>query len=213
MFRMSGKTFRAKKNFKEGSLRHELHKKAVATLNSGIDLRQAVKLPEGEDMNEWLAVSAVEFFNRVNLVYGAVCDFCTEESCPMMRAGPAYEYQWKDDTSAEYKRPTYVSAPKYISLLMDWIEQIISDESKFPSNPEVPFPKDFQKIIQQMFRRLFRVFAHVYYEHFNQLSEIGAEAHINTCYKHFYYFATEFNLIPTKELEPLKDLSAALCKK
>ena len=29
------------------------------------------------------------------------------------------------------------------------------------------------------------------------------EAHINTCYKHFYYFVTEYNLIDKKELEPL----------
>ena len=29
------------------------------------------------------------------------------------------------------------------------------------------------------------------------------EAHINTCYKHFYYFVTEFKLVETKEFEPL----------
>jgi len=29
------------------------------------------------------------------------------------------------------------------------------------------------------------------------------EPHINTCYKHFYYFVNEFDLIDRKELEPL----------
>ena len=29
------------------------------------------------------------------------------------------------------------------------------------------------------------------------------EAHVNTCYKHFYYFVQEFKLIDPKELEPL----------
>lgn len=29
------------------------------------------------------------------------------------------------------------------------------------------------------------------------------EAHVNTCYKHFYYFVTEYNLVDKKELEPL----------
>ena len=29
------------------------------------------------------------------------------------------------------------------------------------------------------------------------------EAHINTCYKHFYYFVIEFNMVDPKELEPL----------
>jgi len=29
------------------------------------------------------------------------------------------------------------------------------------------------------------------------------EAHVNSCYKHFYYFVEEFNLIDAKEFEPL----------
>ena len=29
------------------------------------------------------------------------------------------------------------------------------------------------------------------------------EAHVNTCYKHFYYFVVEFQLVAEKELEPL----------
>lgn len=29
------------------------------------------------------------------------------------------------------------------------------------------------------------------------------EAHVNQCYKHFYYFVTELNLVERKELEPL----------
>ena len=29
------------------------------------------------------------------------------------------------------------------------------------------------------------------------------EAHVNTCYKHFYFFAVEFKLIESQEFEPL----------
>ena len=29
------------------------------------------------------------------------------------------------------------------------------------------------------------------------------EAHVNTCYKHFYYFVSEYSLVDKKELEPL----------
>lgn len=72
------------------------HKKATASLNAGLDLQAAVRLPEGEDVNEWLAVHVVDFFNRINLIYGTVCDFCTDESCPRMSGGPQYEYQWAD---------------------------------------------------------------------------------------------------------------------
>lgn len=31
---------------------------------------------------------AVDFFNQINMLYGTITDFCTEESCPVMSAGP-----------------------------------------------------------------------------------------------------------------------------
>ena len=40
-------------------------------------------------------------------------------------------------------------------------------------------------------------------DHFDRISQIGAEAHVNTCYKHFIYFVTEFNLLNKQEIEPL----------
>jgi len=40
---------------------------------------------------------------------------------------------------------------------------------------------------------------------------IGAEPHVNTCYKHFYYFVTEFNLMNDKEFEPLKEMTKKIC--
>jgi len=40
-----------------GTHRYELMQHAEATLGSG-NLREAVRLPEGEDLNEWLAVNS-----------------------------------------------------------------------------------------------------------------------------------------------------------
>ena len=48
-------------------------------------------LPEGEDLNEWVAVNTVDFFNQINMLYGTITEFCTEQSCPVMSAGPKYE--------------------------------------------------------------------------------------------------------------------------
>uniref|UniRef100_A0A3B3ZSN8 MOB kinase activator 1A n=1 Tax=Periophthalmus magnuspinnatus TaxID=409849 RepID=A0A3B3ZSN8_9GOBI len=56
-FDRSSKTFKPKKNIPEGSHQYELLKHAEATLGSG-NLRQAVMLPEGEDLNEWIAVNS-----------------------------------------------------------------------------------------------------------------------------------------------------------
>uniref|UniRef100_A0A9R1SDE6 MOB kinase activator 3A n=2 Tax=Cyprinus carpio TaxID=7962 RepID=A0A9R1SDE6_CYPCA len=110
-----------------------------------------------------------------------------------------------------HKKPTAVSAPKYMSLLMDWIEVQINNEHIFPTNVGTPFPKTFMQVAKKILSRLFRVFVHVYIHHFDRVSQMGAEAHVNTCYKHFYNFVTEFSLIDHKELEPLKEMTSRMC--
>ena len=32
----------------------------------------------------------VDFFNRINLIYGTVSDHCTDATCPIMSGGPKY---------------------------------------------------------------------------------------------------------------------------
>ncbi len=70
---------------KGGSTSYQLRQYAEATLGGG-SLRKVVKLPEGEDENEWLAVNMVDFYNQINLLYGAITEFCSPQSCPEMKA-------------------------------------------------------------------------------------------------------------------------------
>ena len=72
----------------------------------------------------------VDFFNRINLIYGTISDYCTESSCPTMSGGPKFEYLWAD--GCKFKKPTKLPAPQYISLLMEWAEAQINNESLFP---------------------------------------------------------------------------------
>ncbi|XP_077889301.1 MOB kinase activator 3A isoform X1 [Ictidomys tridecemlineatus] len=105
------KTFRPKRKFEPGTQRFELHKRAQASLNAGLDLRLAVQLPPGEELNDWVAVHVVDFFNRINLIYGTISDGCTEQSCPVMSGGPKYEYRWQDEH--RFRKPTALSAPRH----------------------------------------------------------------------------------------------------
>ena len=41
-------------------MKYSLHKQANASLNSGIHLKEVVKLPPGEDINDWIAVHGNE---------------------------------------------------------------------------------------------------------------------------------------------------------
>lgn len=155
-FFQKGKTFRPKKPFASGTIRYSLHKQAQASLQSGINLRQVVRLPQGENLNDWLAVHVVDFFNRINLIYGTVSEFCNETTCPTMSGGSRYEYLWADGDL--YKKPTALSAQKYIEHLMDWIETQINNEAVFPVSTDVPFPKNFIAISRKILTRLFSCF-------------------------------------------------------
>lgn len=70
----------------------------------------------------------------------------------------------------------------------------------------VPFPKNFLSSAKTILKRLFRVYAHIYHQHFSEVVQLGEEAHLNTSFKHFIYFVQEFSLIDKRELVPLQEL-------
>jgi hypothetical protein len=79
----------------------------------------------------------------------------------------------------------------------------------FPQRPEQPFPRTFVETVRTIFKRLFRVYAHIYHSHWDVMVTLGAEAHLNTCFKHFMYFTHAFALIDKKELAPLAGARSA----
>jgi len=123
------------RNATKGTTSYQLRQYAEATLGGG-SLRKIVKLPEGEDENEWLAVNMVDFYNHINLLYGSITEFCSPQSCPEMKATDEFEYLWQD--SENYKRPTKMPAPTYIEHLMGWVQSNIDNEAVFPSRIGMP---------------------------------------------------------------------------
>ncbi|KAK5071896.1 Mitotic exit network component [Lithohypha guttulata] len=176
----------------KGTTSYQLRQFAEATLGSG-SLRKAVVLPEGEDLNEWLAVNVVDFYNQINLLYGSITEFCSPITCPEMKATDEFEYLWQDAATG-YPKPTKMSAPEYIEHLMTWTQSLIDNESIFPSRIGAPFPKHFQSTIKQMFKRLYRVYAHIYCHHYPVIVHLGLEPHLNTSFKHYVLFVDEFGL-------------------
>lgn len=47
-----------------------------------------MRLPPGEDLNEWLAVNTVDFYNAISVLYSTLDECCTATTCPIMSAGP-----------------------------------------------------------------------------------------------------------------------------
>jgi MOB kinase activator 1 len=131
------------------------------------------------------------------MLYSTITEFCSPTACPTMSAGQRYEYLWADPSrTTPGSEPLKMSAPEYVDTLMTYIQSRIDDEGTFPAKLGVPFPKGFGGTVRTIWRRLFRVYAHVYCEHFSVVVGLGLESHLNTSFKHFVLFAKEFEYVP-----------------
>jgi len=151
--------------------------------------------------------AAHDFYQETLILFSLIEDELTEEAFPSMTAGPKFEYFWQDD--GEYKSPTKLPAKVYIQNLLAWVDAFLQDPAVFPNEPDQAFPENFRGIVQRIFRRLFRIYAHIYYHHWDRIQEMGADAHLNTCFKHFIFFVKRFDLIGPEELAPLDELIAS----
>ena len=175
---------------------------AMATLGSG-NLREIVRLPCGEDQNEWIAANITDFFRQVSMLYGMIVDQCTDESCPRMTAGGEHEYFWSD-SKGTLMEPC--PANVYIDYLLSWVQEELDDENIFPSQIGKSFPANFPHIAQTIMKRLFRIYAHVYHQHSPLIEQLKSVEHFNTSFKHFVLFVREFQLVPQRQLAPLQGL-------
>ncbi|CAJ1455744.1 unnamed protein product [Effrenium voratum] len=146
------------------------------TLGS-MDLAAQVRLPAGCSEEEWLAFNTVDLFNELNLLVGAIADLCTESTCPAMTAG-SFGWQWADGDKV--KTPVQLSAPKYMEKLLVWVESQLADETFLPVQPGQPFLPNFKKGIKVIYKRLFRIYAHVFHSHFKAMVDSDADAHLRT---------------------------------
>lgn len=124
---------------------------------------------------------------------------------------PRFEYLWQDGET--YKRPTKMAAPLYIEQLMGWVQGNIDNEAVLPSRVGVPFPKTFPSLVRQIFKRLYRVYAHIYCHHYPVVRELGLEPHLNTSFKQYVLFIDEHGLATGKDFwGPLGDLVESMLR-
>jgi len=135
-------------------------------------------------------------------------------------------------------QPVEIAAYEYLTLVQRYISGKIDDPAIFPTeasgvsyadNPAfcspMPesgqewvgkrsgFPQNFMDICQTIFRQMFRVYAHLYWSHFEDMFSLNLEKSMNSCFSHFILTATTLNLLKKADLEPMQpliDLWAAL---
>ncbi|KAK4008279.1 MOB kinase activator-like 2 isoform X2 [Daphnia magna] len=170
------------------------------------DLRQLIDLPPGLDLNEWLASHTIAFFEHVNLLYGAVSEYCTPTSCPDMLGPGQRQYTWIDERGKKIR----LSAPQYIDYVMTYAQRTVNDEGIFPTKFAHEFPTTYETVLRKIQRLLFHVVAHLYHRHFRELLLLGLHSHLHGLFAHLILFNSRFRLIDDKETEILNDLVVAL---
>lgn len=172
-------------------------------------------MPPGESCAAWVAVHAVDFYNDVSTIWAVMS---ADPYLNSFRPGEGFpsgvEYRWSDGTAEAVS----VSAPVYIDKVLSWIADQMNDETKFPDDDDeekalrVFQTPQFAALCGQIFRRLFRVYGIIYSSFFGTLEALEMAPHLNSCFKHFMFFCTEFGLLPEREVEPLEVLVKPLRK-
>lgn len=161
-----------------------------------------VQLPKYVDYCEWVALNIFEFYNNLNQFYGVFAEYMTPEAYPTMNAGPNTNYHWIEGSGP----PINLPAGQYIEYVLSWISSKLNDQSVFPTKNGGAFPPNFMKDCKNIMRQMFRIFAHIYHNHFDKIVHLSLEAHWNSFFAHFVSFAKEYNLIDRSEMEPLLPL-------
>lgn len=160
-----------------------------------------VQLPMYVDYHEWLALNIFEFYNHINKFYGVIAEYVTPDKYPTMNADPRTEYVWIMNNHS-----VSLPANQYIEYALTWISNKINDQTIFPTKSGMAFPPSFLRDIKGICRQMFRIIAHIYWNHFEKIVHLSLEAHWISYFSHFISFIREFDLLEAKELEPLSML-------
>jgi len=178
------------------------------------DIGDIVKKPDEEKLGEWLIENAVEIYKEIEFIYGVLKDYCTEDTCPSMTAGRRFEYLWADGD--KYIQPVKLCAPEYVKKLMAWVQKGLEpyvERIKKGTAGDYEGNREWRKALKNIFKRLFRVYAHIYHSHMKVVEELGVLKHLNTSFQRFIYFVREFKLISLQHMEPLADLIKKITEK
>jgi len=161
------------------------------------NFKTIVMLPKYVDVTEWVAVNMFDFYQNLNLFYGVVAECCTAASCSTMSAGVNLDYTWIDHSRKQVKLP----APTYIDYVMTWLQNLLDDETVFPTKSGHEFSPTFPSTTKHMYRQMLRVFAHIYHAHYRDILHLRSEPHFNSLFAHFLAFAREYELLELKDVK------------
>lgn len=134
-------------------------------------------------------------------------------------------YQWMDTK----RNPINLPAAQYIRNIQTWVKGKITDEEIFPTigfqtAPPLPNPQQtatdpnhwlgktsgfspkFESEIKNMYKQMFRCYAHLYWAHWLAFWEMDATRNLNTCFIHFVNVGRSYGLLTDRDTEPMQPL-------
>mmetsp|Transcript_22940 Transcript_22940/g.36671 ORF Transcript_22940/g.36671 Transcript_22940/m.36671 type:complete len:241 (-) Transcript_22940:96-818(-) len=181
------------------------------TLNCREDLREGVKLPLGVAEDDWIHAKIIGVYEELDMVISLVLDFCKEDTCTRMCAGKHTSYCWACE---EQPTPLEMPAKQYMTTLSEYANKILRNQDYFPADgqKDQQDPKEFKSVVKKLLKRFFRVYAHTYLHHFEDIRDYDCVAHVNCSFKHFLYFVREFDLVTLDDMAPLRGLVSEFLK-
>mmetsp|Transcript_32458 Transcript_32458/g.39952 ORF Transcript_32458/g.39952 Transcript_32458/m.39952 type:complete len:174 (-) Transcript_32458:1488-2009(-) len=122
------------------------------------NLKEAIKCPPAEDMNEWIAANTFDFLNEVNILWGNCID--PEAHNRYLEPGSGFPkgvtYRWSNDQDN-------LTAPEYVEIALIWVDDQCSNQDIFPDTEkeEVKYPEDFvDNYVKEIFKKTFSSILH-----------------------------------------------------
>lgn len=148
-----------------------------------------IECPDGQDELVWQYEHLRLFCLQLNQL---VCQLlqneeCTQERCTEMKAG-----EWLY-LCATHAQPQNCSAIDYALHTLDGATALLNNSKYFKSR--LSMPPQSSKHFQSIARRLYRIFAHAWYQHRSTFDQFEA---VTRLYQRFVAYSRRYQLIPDK---------------
>lgn len=103
--------------------------------------------------------------------------------------------------------PISIPARTYMKFCLLWTQKQLKDPEIITSTPSAIYSSDALSTWKMMYRRLLRVYAHLYVNHKVDFDKIGVLGMVLQCVmRRFILYGIESGLTSKKELEPVKKI-------
>ncbi|KAF3027183.1 hypothetical protein E8E15_010232 [Penicillium rubens] len=152
---------------------------------------ELTKPPKGVDETVW-KYELCRFFtieaNRLIEGFFAESPPCSVQTCPEMRVN---DWQYIC-AGAGHPKAKYCCAIDYCCHTLDWAMNILTSKKKFPSRLRLPDDESTTNPLHDIFRRLYRFFAHAWFRHPAVFSKVEKHGGL---YVFFKTVCVHYNLI------------------